>query len=798
MNKYPYAIYTQNRPMRIAFLIDKNSPRTLSHVKSIMKYNHDKWGGRNNPIILTEGREFDEIWSNMLYEFDPDLIKAPGGVSRYVIEEIDRKIHPYLFDANITKGNTISVDDEPAHISVTPENIRSFSVLNHDTKLVRFKFKKNVPAYIKDFILYNFGEWSYNYQEDLFSKYETVNFDITNIKDLKNALDTLGTFGKRFLFPIQLCSLWGDMNDVEYNSDTEKFHVFVGDDLEDIVSHWNRNFQIQNWQRIQISSLWVPNKLAEKFEIAEDLGTFINKYSHNISNNHPRIVFESFSDKKMLLESFVKKCKTKIHVPVETRKLKIVKPNIRPYNFYQPTAEMQVFTGYHDKEQLSIIEPKREKGIVGGHWMTDVYIEFRPERYENIISDTKYLWKLPHNNTLAPSIFGKVSRTQRNGYFSVLMSGNSIFDRTNNLLISYKLPSDISIIRYLLLDHRRNYYIKDSRKNIKRKRFEDVEISSNGKYFQGILNVFGSLDNAYDVIEQKYWRDIFDIMTNKQKVAKYIDSTLENKLRKKRGILSSSNFEAEMADFVIEQCTSITSIENIIAFSVLEEKAKEVYEAFNRGKQKGQRIEYSDLDLKHALNHLISLGVVLQGINPACGNCGQKNWYSVEKMDAIMLCPGCNHSIQLRAEEAWYYKLNRLVSEGFARQGLVPLTLTLGQIKRHDYSCFVYVPSINIYKNRKDSLPITDLDICCISEGQFIIGEVKNRAKKISEKNIKYLKEVAIQVRADKIIFSALDKPSKQLLEKINNLNDDLKPYGIKAEWYKHLESFYNRAYPPH
>ena len=61
MFAHPYSIYIDKRPMRIAFLVDP-SPDSIEKVDQIIGYNRGLWGGRYNPIILTDGNTIEDKW----------------------------------------------------------------------------------------------------------------------------------------------------------------------------------------------------------------------------------------------------------------------------------------------------------------------------------------------------------------------------------------------------------------------------------------------------------------------------------------------------------------------------------------------------------------------------------------------------------------------------------------------------------------------------------------------------------------------------------------------------------------
>ena len=88
MFNQPYSIYIDKRPMRIVFLVDSASAST-EIVDQIIDYNRGLWGGRFNPIILTDGHTIEDKWWKFLRDIDPDVIKPLVSLDSELIEKFD-------------------------------------------------------------------------------------------------------------------------------------------------------------------------------------------------------------------------------------------------------------------------------------------------------------------------------------------------------------------------------------------------------------------------------------------------------------------------------------------------------------------------------------------------------------------------------------------------------------------------------------------------------------------------------------------------------------------------------------
>lgn len=69
-----YSVYVKKRPIKKAFLINPKQDDWQEQLDAIWEYNQDKWGGRYNPIIPTDGKIIDEKWLDFLERFDADYL----------------------------------------------------------------------------------------------------------------------------------------------------------------------------------------------------------------------------------------------------------------------------------------------------------------------------------------------------------------------------------------------------------------------------------------------------------------------------------------------------------------------------------------------------------------------------------------------------------------------------------------------------------------------------------------------------------------------------------------------------
>src|SRR6059036_1077282 len=91
----PYSIYVNRRPLRVAFLVE-DKPESMAIIDAILAYNRDRWGGRYNPIVLTNGQTLTDTSWSFLEAVDPDVVKSFVTLSVDLVAAIERQVSPYL------------------------------------------------------------------------------------------------------------------------------------------------------------------------------------------------------------------------------------------------------------------------------------------------------------------------------------------------------------------------------------------------------------------------------------------------------------------------------------------------------------------------------------------------------------------------------------------------------------------------------------------------------------------------------------------------------------------------------
>ncbi len=801
METLPYSIYVCKRPLRIVFLVDPNNSN-FQQLDAIFRYNHSKWGGRFNPIIFTDGKTIEEKWWNFLRDVDPDVIKSIVPLQDELLKKIDTFLSPYSVEVShrVDENSSdyyIHISGEGLSILPTPDNIAKVSrAFMGNSKLVLFELGQTEDKIVNQFIHRNFGTYTQTlYIDRALDKNEKKIFSIINRESLAVALTELSTF-ERFTYPIQICSLPNTFREVKSDRMGDIFTVVIGDTPEDVVYSWNRTLLIPRWKRADINQVWLPTEIVNDTQIETALKRWLQRAADPNGTTNKEIQFVSFSLKEAELEKIANRLTKDIWLHKTVRVFTEPQiPDFQPSDSYLRLKEnMDLYRATGNEEHIVLSEPNVLEGVMGGeHWMADTYIQFRPERYMNFVGKD-FWWQFPRRNHLARAMFRKPSRIGSDGFPSVLM-------KRGEPTLSIKLLDDESVFQALIIGENTPAYTTDPRSKFAYRPFDDVQRSDKGRYLSGFLDIFSGLSFAYQILKERYWRRMFNILShqNPSKDEKKQESIL-NKLKKEMRSYGA-DFQGKpeglewLSKYVLQLSKKEAATGKESPFKGFIEEAKKELEEFNSSIQEDQKFEFNEQDVKDALFDLIESNILLMGIRPHCLLCGCVNWYHVNEAQQTLQCKGCGYKYPVRPQEEWYYKLNSLVQIGCAQHGLVPVVLVLGQLLHECRSSFIMTTSWEIFETGKDK-PFSDIDIVCIQDGKFIIGEIKQSIALFKKSDFEKMAEIAELLKPDILLFSSLDpKPNRSVNDNLEILKKRLAPLEIEVSWYQ-LHSYIFEASP--
>ena len=159
----PYSIYIDKRPIRIVFLVNSASTN-LDEVDQIIGYNRSLWGGRFNPIMLTDGQTIEDKWWEFLRDIDPDVIKPLVSLDIKLIEKFENFLSPLTIenfreDRQSDLRTRINVYDTPAGIDINSLDFPELDAWYGGPTLGIFNLDEMNDEIAKLFVLRNFGTY---------------------------------------------------------------------------------------------------------------------------------------------------------------------------------------------------------------------------------------------------------------------------------------------------------------------------------------------------------------------------------------------------------------------------------------------------------------------------------------------------------------------------------------------------------------------------------------------------------------------------------------------------------------
>ena len=884
--------------MRIAFLVNPLSTSTKK-IDQIMDYNRSLWGGRFNPIMLTDGHTIEDKWWKFLRDIDPDIIRTLVPLDIELIERVDDFLSPLTIeqfseDERSSLGTRSGVYEKPAGININTLNFFELGVSHGEPTLGVFDLDEMDDEIAKLFVLRNFGtyepintrfhisrtfrvpqsvesalergevptevhegfkkagiplskevfskrsvqrpeSWAIIDKENkqiqyvesgghsLFVQPKTQSFEgelsaikkkVCLVTDRKSLATTLLELANtpNMVFRNQMCTLPNTERDSETDTWDICFEVIVGDTLQDLVYFWNRPLLIKRWKRGLINHMWLPTALAKDTDMQDGLCAWIARVAANRGDGNPRTVqFVSFSIEKQELENIASRFRENLHahhLHVDTvtdcfEEPKI--PNFLPEDlFFMDIGNgMDIHRTQGNEGILELTEPKEfVQHDVNGHWMADFYVEFIHDRYGNHEDVIKRLdrsslfWRFPNRNHLTHHIFDKPSRVKQNGFPSVMM-------RIEERVLHFTLEDAESVVASLFWRKNRPAdEHSDPRAQLVAAPYYLAEPSDKGKYLQGVLELFGNLTFAYQVLSNPYWRTMFDTLSKNTRAEQHAHEAVTNRLRKEIGrsdsLVDNQAAIESIAKLVVNEAKELDLKQKELPFNdfmqEVEHWRKEYMENVRGADDQSEEdiIGFRSGDVRGALAQLTQRNIVQIGIKPRCPSCGLAQWHYVDDIGQHLTCQGCRIQFPLHPEPTWHYRLNELTRAAHAAHGTTPVILVLGQLFRECRTSFLFSPNLNLLTKPQDAsseklAKVAEVDIACIQDGKFIIGEVKQSMSLFGKSDFDAIAEIAERTKPDIVLFSCIDsqKPTKSIANHIERIRDRLSPLEIDVKWYE-------------
>src|SRR6266478_560552 len=636
----------------------------MTIIDTILAYNRDRWGGRYNPIVLTDGQTLADAWWSLLEAVDPDVVKSFVTLSDELIASIERRVSPYLIEQpsrhEQERGfQRIDLSDDGIEVLPSPLNVRhaSWSVMS-DPNLVLFEtnWQRTDPD-VKRFTEWNLG----GYSPPIYA----VSRALEGVRTQKY----IATDAASLVSPLtELCSLPREaLPPVKHAAFDEAFHVVIGDTPADVAYFWNRPATIQPWTRTYLNQVWLSRAVATNPDLTSALSAWFQRCADPNGSHKGHVRFVSLSLSQDQLEQIAAPLGAGVHrvfkdvkAPTEIQPPQISEGPPGPLGL----DRMGLYRGTGTTERLTLQEPDILRGPQGPHgacWMADIYIEFQPERYPTILGRPLW-WQLPRLNSLATQMFNRPSRILRTRYPSALL-------KRGEPRLDLALLDDLAVFASLATLSSRAQYTRDARHArppvaLCRRPYAHAQPSDKGQYLSGLLDLFGGLLDVDDTLSTRYWRRMFDLLSGRPaEKEEALVQQVKNKLTKGLRANPATFYENDkpitwLADYVLNLARSLPTPTRGLPFHVFDDHAKRELEDFNARQEGREPRVYSQAGLLAALARITERGVLLMGVQAQCAACGSRAWHHIDDARQTLRCGGCGASFPLPPQQPWHYRLN--------------------------------------------------------------------------------------------------------------------------------------------
>ena len=694
-----YQITSRPRHLRYVYFIDEKY--SYENLFNLICENQKLWGGRYNPIIPVNGNVISEKYILLLKNYDPDYVFYSENTDPEIIKRL-RIFNPCGY---------FNLDEKPRKEDISGvDSFYFLSKFDTNSKIILPHGLWETKSPLLNFYKLNFGIESDTFvsENEISKTHRRIDLNKETFNSLNQLLHQEKPIIKSGLSRMNLnTKILRNLQHAQYGD----FEIVIDKDkssISNLIYYWNRLlFEGRNIIYLTIEELELLSNDEYFGGLLYDLSNdqAIKVVSHNLSKEElQKIITEKFNPISSYRRFQFK--------DIESFPYEILDANglfERNYGEVFLTQTLITEKGLFHLPKLSFTN---EVGFHPQKWAVDIELKkFGENNYQNEIKFpfTTETWQIIKN------VEGRINRKRE---ISIIVHNQQ--NTSDNLEITIPEFGDLL---HQLISHPK---IHGQTVNTK---YIDISRHDASNRLLAFLKTFNfNFWTIDDFFTDKFWVDLFEELITNERVAG--DSIHFDEIKFK-------------------------------AIQVLEQKGILLG---NKG-ETFQNEENLELGLKETIDELCNYRLFLKGLKLKCPKCTSEFWYPISEVNEIINCKGCLESFKLPIEPKFSYKLNDLIKNNIfqsktSRDGNLTVIRTLASIQDSSRLSFEYSPQLNLYDNLKTRRPCSEMDIVCLSDGKFIIGEAKHNSLAFSENNNKALKslvELAKEIYPDKIVLSCYE-----------------------------------------
>ncbi|MBI3895256.1 MAG: hypothetical protein HY313_04940 [Acidobacteria bacterium] len=738
----------------------------------------------------------------MLAFADPDLIYSYTPLPPDLARHIENEIHPWRIDThrNQQVGNPPRFHPTIGHEQADTYPVWPFLLqqrwVGPRPKLLTSATGGTWPHRRR--ILRNFGLINENMAPKVYSDTQeriSIQEDWTEAR----VFEELGTY-QPVIFPFAASSAMTPFPEA-VGDFQRNYCLVIGDDPQAWVYLWNRGLLFRDSHGTGWHTLCISSEATNDENYVRALRLFLQYRANRTGNNPATIELVSFTTSEEDLRGASDRLTHGLDlIPrpaiLQPNEFPSIERMANPYPEFEWPGLFYFGSDRTTRQQVTFSKsllrtPSSEVPLESGVWVMELRVEHPPQH--KFYSNETVWFKVPRGREMARLFIA-------HPYARISADHSICSEMQREGSFELNVPDDYSVLLTALragMHANRNEDLGPERQRLK---YEHIRLSEKGRYANGLLSLFGGLEQAGRFFEHSFWRDITERLskrgTSKDEQAL---ETITNKLSKHSGAVvrqlaeDSKQGINSLARYVLNLARQQHMTDEDITFSELRRIFQEQRERFIVG-QSGFRKDNSpegiatdqkaaEEDLTRTLQRLTESGIFLQGVRMHCHNCGSNYWQEVSEVRKNDKCPGCGAGVSVSVEAPWRYRLNTLVRNSIAFHGVIPVILTLHSVRSFPTrDSFFYAPGLALFEKYEDSGPAAELDFVCIADARLVVGEVKTSSSEFSPDELSKLANLARSVNADTAAIGAFLDCNGEMQQKKEKLQALLAGTAISAD----------------
>ena len=812
------------RPVRVAFIIeDGDGVHPL--LDAAFSESFGRHGGRQSLVVPVVNGDIPEAYVRWLRVFDPDIAFVVASDNERMAGVLDLNCSPLLIHP--VKRYPTEEERRPRGFQLRNQALTSLSWLPF-LKVTSGGFRARpevildcYPSWQDDgLITDNFGTLYHSF--DRFPLHRELadivrpltltpkdapedrwRFGIEGeeVTDGYEALSALTKSG-RTISLAYLSNIHSKHIAVRSHDWTNSFCLIVGDTFVDRVSCWNAGLLFDDAQHQAYKTLRLPAAVINDAAKIEQIKKFINGNNWITRyGSQPHVTVRSSSLSEAQLKEFSQRVGGKgswcVH---EVQQIGSIEdccpppPKEREYNWMQvrsDNSDIQIPLR-HKHESAPVPQPFQLKNAPSAHpicsagqWMAQYRVDRTADH--NPFSNLRDDWNFPRRIQLTRLFLGGVEARITSGG-SLAVPVDKTVDR-----IEITEPDDRDFFGSLLHEPATYSYPDIRVRESYEMQYRYSRTSDKGRYLQGVIGMFGSLDRAYQVLTHSFWRRQFaKLGSPSENQYPQIVRTLKKRFPPQAG---QYTFEQEeqwesLAKTVVRQAVNVRQPKYTVKLQTLiDEWLKQLERAIelsaNLQEHRDEILARGPQELTNSLDALCREDVFHQGHNWTCRHCAYRNWTALDSLRMTLECQVCHHEHHTSSNLKFDFRLNEFLATCLREHDTSSVIWALGRLQRQARaSSFIFAPQTELFRKwpeDQNEEADREIDILCVIDGKVVVGEVKASLAEIDTKELDDLIAVAGEVRADIVVIGAIEGEAGNLYAKLEYVRKKVGP-GIEVQ----------------